>query len=71
MITLISSCVYCKLARHPSRYVWEKVTIGGVNGFSVKDPAVVPRMAKWANEAEPWLHSYAQCVTPPSHIPRL
>ena len=53
------------LARWPNvdnvagKYAWEMVKIGGENGFSVKDSAVVPRMAKWAAEAQPWLHSYS------------
>ena len=53
------------LARWPNidnttgKYVWEKIQVGGANGFSVRDPAVVPRMTKWAAEAAPLLHSYA------------
>jgi hypothetical protein len=53
------------LARWPNidgttgKQVWEKIKIGGANGFSVKDPAAVARMAKWGSEAEQaWLHSY-------------
>ena len=62
---LVFSNVSMVLSRWPNvdnttgRYVWEKIQIGGANGFSVKDPAVVPRMAKWAAEEEPLLHSYA------------
>jgi len=54
------------LARWPNvdavtgRYVWERITIGGSNGFSVVDPVAVPRMAKWAAETKPMLHSYAK-----------
>ena len=53
------------LARWPNidsttgKQVWEKIQIGGANGFSVKDPTAVARMAKWGSEAEQaWLHSY-------------
>lgn len=63
---LVFGNVSMVLARWPNvmnttgRYAWEKVTIGGANGFSVTDPGVVPRMAMWAAETEPWLHSYAK-----------
>lgn len=63
---LVFSNLSMVLARWPNvdnvtgKYVWEKVQIGGPNGFSVKDPAVVSRIAKWAAETEPWLHSYSK-----------
>lgn len=63
---LVFSNLSMVLARWPNvdnatgRYVWQKVQIGGPNGFSVKDPAVVSRIAKWTAETEPWLHSYSK-----------
>ena len=64
--SLVFSNVSMVLARWPNvdnssgRYVWEKIRIGGANGFTVRDPPVVARMAKWGAEAEPLLSSYAQ-----------
>ena len=64
--SLVFSNVSMVLARWPNvdnasgRYVWEKIQIGGANGFTVRDPPVVARMAKWGAEAEPLLSSYAQ-----------
>ena len=52
------------LARWPNvdtatgKQAWQKIKIGGDNGFSVQDPLAVARMARWGEEKEPWLHSY-------------
>ena len=52
------------LARWPNldsttgKQSWQKIKIGGANGFTVQDPTAVAHMAKWGAETEPWLHSY-------------
>ena len=36
------------------------ITIGGASSFSVNDTATAARIARWAAEADPWVHIYGQ-----------
>lgn len=42
------------------KYVWQMITKGGADSFDVTNATVVARMAKWASEKQPFVHSYGQ-----------
>ena len=44
----------------PSTYQWQKIGVGGADGFTINDTATVARASKWAAEAAPWVHIYGQ-----------